>query len=118
MADVIRTPAPADGLDKWDWPTVRHIESFEPGTGVMKLDYGGRGGWVHLIRWWVRTPQWTANNPVHTPQDHPVGSSRGHAGSERWVGYGWVSAPPQGADMVEIVFSAPDGAIPKFWRTS
>lgn len=118
MSDTIVTPEPRPGQEKWDWPTVREIESFEPGTGLVKLDHGGRGGWIHMIRWWVRTPTWTPNAPVHAPQDHPVGASRGHAGSERFVGYGWRSAGPAGADKVEIVFSAPDGAKLKFWRTS
>lgn len=115
---LIRTPAPKDGQERWDWPTVRESLAFRPGSGVVKLDHGGRGGWVHAIIWWVRDPNWTPNIPRHFPQGHPVGASRGHAGSERFVGYGWESAPPAGADFVEIVFSAPDGAHLQFWRTS
>jgi hypothetical protein len=113
-----RTPEPAAGQERWDWPTTREFEAFRPGTGVVKLDHFGRGGWIHAIIWWVRDPNWNANAPIHFSQNHPVGASRGHAGSERFVGYGWESAGPAGADCVEVVFSAPDGAKLQFWRTS
>lgn len=111
------TPEPAPGQEKWDWPTIRIPFSFDPpggwgGNMIVKVDHGGRGGWIHALIWWVRrNGVWTANNPVHDPQAHPVGASRGHAGSERFVGYGWQSAPPAGADLLEIVTSAPDGVI-------
>lgn len=110
----VKTPEPAEGTPKRSWPTVRVPLPFEPGTGLLKVDHGGRGGWIHLGRWWVRNPRaWSANVPLHDPQDHPMGPN----GSERFVGYGWVTGPPNGADMIEIVLSAPDGAVIQWWRT-
>lgn len=115
----VKTPMPPTDDDgnittpKRTWPTVRVPVAFEPGTGFLKVDHQGRGGWIHLGRWWVRRRDWTPNTPFHDPQDHPVGPN----GSERFVGYGWRTAEPQGADMIEIVLSAPDGAVVQWWRT-
>lgn len=120
----IKTPMPPTDdkgnitTPKWEWPTVRIPLAFEPGTGVLKVDHGGRGGWIHLGRWWIRGRAWNPNSPVHDPKDHPMGASQGHAGSERFVGYGWRTGAPAGADMIEIVLSAPDGAVVQWWRTS
>jgi predicted chitinase len=108
----LKTPAPEQGTAKRLWPTVRVPFAFEPGTGLLKVDHGGAGGWIHLARWWVRGRGWTANVPVHDPKDHPLGAG----GSERFVGFGWVTAPPAGADMIELVLSAPDGVHIQFWR--
>lgn len=107
------TPEP-QALEKWDWPTIRIPFAFDPiggwgGKCILKVDHGGRGGWIHLARWWLRDAGWSANLPTHHWQDHPLGASRGHAGSERFVGFGWQTAPPVGADQIEIVTSAPDG---------
>ena len=57
-----------------------------------------------------------------TAAPRPDPASCAHApgariGSERFVGYGWETAGPTGADMIEIVLSAPDGAIVQYWRT-
>jgi len=115
----IKTPMPPTDdkgnitTPKRQWPTIRVPFAFEPGSGLLKVDHGGRGGWIHLARWWVRRRDWTANLPFHDPQDHPVGPS----GSERFVGFGWVTAPPGGADQIELVLSAPDGVHIQFWRT-
>ena len=95
------------------WPTLRVPLAFRPNSGLLKVDHCGRGGWIHLGRWWVRARDWTPNRPLHDPQDHPMGDG----GSERFVGYGWETAGPTGADMIEIVLSAPDGAIVQYWRT-
>lgn len=115
----ITTPMPPTDDDgtittpKHTWPTVRIPFAFEPGSGLLKVDHGGRGGWLHLGRWWVRRRDWSANTPFHDPQDHPVGPN----GSERFVGYGWVTGAPAGADMIELVLSAPDGVHIQWWRT-
>lgn len=111
---LIYTAQPPKDAAKWDWPTQRVPFAFDPAGGwggkvILKVDHGGRGGWIHLLRWWIRDPKWTPERPVHFAKDHPVGSSQGRAGSERFVGYGWQSAPPAGADQLEIVLSAPDG---------
>lgn len=112
----VKTPEPAPGTPKNQWPTERVILAFRPDSGVVKVDHGGRGGWIHLGRWWVRVPHWTANVPIHDPQDHP-GIRENDPGVERHVGYGWETAGPTGADMIEIVLSAPDGAVVQYWRT-
>lgn len=112
----VKTPEPAPGTPKNQWPTERVILAFRPDSGVVKVDHGGRGGWIHLGRWWVRRRDWNANQPFHDPQDHP-GIREKEPGVERFVGYGWETAGPTGADMIEIVLSAPDGAIVQYWRT-
>lgn len=112
-----QTPAPPEDTPKWEWPTIRipfAFDVYDPahswgGNMILKVDHGGNGGWIHLARWWVRVPDWTPNRPVHVWQDHPLGSAHGHAGSERFVGYGWQTSPPLKADMIELVLSAPDG---------
>ena len=115
----IKTPMPPTDEDgnittpKHTWPTVRIPFAFEPDSGLLKVDHGGRGGWIHLGRWWVRRRDWSANQPFHDPQDHPVGPN----GSERFVGYGWVTGAPAGADKIELVLSAPDGVHIQWWRT-
>lgn len=116
----VRTPMPPTDdqgnitTPKREWPTLRIPFAFEPGSGLLKVDHGGRGGWLHLARWWVRNPRsWTPNIPLHDPQDHPVGPN----GSERFVGFGWVTGPPNGADLIELVLSAPDGVHIQWWRT-
>ena len=109
----IRTPEPEAGTPKREWPTLRIPFAFEPGSGLLKVDHGGRGGWIHLGRWWVRRRDWSANLPFHDPQDHPVGPN----GSERFVGFGWVTGSPAGADKIELVLSAPDGVHIQWWRT-
>jgi predicted chitinase len=117
---VITTPAPAADSPKWEWPTVRVPVAFEPGNkGYLKVDHAGRGGWIHVARWWSRDPSWSANRPLHYLTDHALGAAQGHAGSERFTGYGWVVPPIDArADMIELVLSAPDGATVQFWRTS
>lgn len=111
---LIYTDQPAPAAAKWDWPTQRIPVAFDPAGGwggkvILKIDHGGRGGWLHLARWWIRDRAWTPERPVHFAQDHPLGASGGRAGSERFVGYGWQTAPPGGADLLELVLSAPDG---------
>ena len=99
---------------KWEWPTQRIPVGFDPPGGwggkvLLKVDHGGRGGWIYLLRWWIRAKDWTPERPLHYSQDHPVGASQGRAGSERFVGFGWQSLAPAGADLLEVVTSAPDG---------
>lgn len=111
---LIYTAHPPADVAKWDWPTQRIPFACDPAGGwggkvLLKVDHGGRGGWIHLLRWWIRDQAWPPERPVHVAQDHAVGASHGRAGSERFVGYGRQSAPPAGADQLEIVASAPDG---------
>lgn len=96
------------------WPTLRVPLGFRPNSGLLKVDHCGRGGWIHLGRWWVRARDWTPNRPLHDPQDHPMGDG----GSERFVGFGWETGAPAGADMIELVLSAPDGVHIQWWRTN
>lgn len=98
---------------KNQWPTVRVPMSFAPESGYLKVDHGGSGGWIHLARWWIRARNWSPNVPLHDPRDHPLGAK----GSERFVGFGWETPPPAGADMIELVLSAPHGVHIQWWRT-
>lgn len=107
----VYSPEPAPGVAKHDWPTRTVTFGFDPAGGwggqmVLHAEWGTRGGWIHGARWWVRDPnKWSANTPIHYPQDHPIGAN----GNERFIGYGWVTPPPAGADCIELTFSAPDG---------
>lgn len=90
--------------NQWARRTVTF--GFDPATTKdLRLHWGSRGGWLHQARWWVRTKDWSPNNPKHGPVDHSVGQG----GSERHIGYGWQPTPPPGADELEVTFSAPDG---------
>jgi predicted chitinase len=109
----VKSPEPTKDQPKREWPTIRVPLAFEPGTGLLKVDHCGRGGWIHLGRWWLRAKAWNPNVPLHDHQDHPVGPN----GSERFVGFGWVTGAPPAADMIEIVLSCPDGAVIQWWRT-
>lgn len=108
------SPEPKAGQAKFDWPRRRVSLPFDPINGwggkcVLLTSFGPRGGWLHLARWWIRDTGWTASRPLHHPFDHPLGTSGGKPGSERFIGYGWQTAPPVGADEIEVEFSAPDG---------
>lgn len=108
------SPEPKPGQAKYDWPRRRVSLPFDPINGwggkcVLLTSFGPRGGWLHLARWWIRDAGWTASKPLHHPFDHPLGTSQGKPGSERFIGYAWQTAPPVGADEIEIEFSAPDG---------
>lgn len=108
----VYSPEPADSKQaKQDWPTRTVTFGFDPvggwgGNMVVHAQWGSRGGWIHAAQWWVRDPhQWSPNTPIHYPVPHPIGAN----GSERWIGYGWITPPPAGADCLELTFSAPDG---------
>lgn len=107
-----RSPEPTEGQAKKDWPTILVPYAFDPiggwgGKCILKVDWFGRGGWLKAGQWWVRDPNWSANRPIHFDVQHPVGAG----GSERFVGYGWETAPPRGADSIQITCSAPDGVV-------
>lgn len=111
---LIVSPEPTDRkAPRSQWPTVRRSMGFDPiggwgGRMVIKAHFGGDGGWIHLLRWWVRDPNWSANAPKHFAVEHP-GAREADPGVERFVGYAWESAPPVGADELDFVIAAPDG---------
>ncbi|HEU0089586.1 MAG TPA: hypothetical protein VFQ77_18400 [Pseudonocardiaceae bacterium] len=104
--------APGMGSRKQDWPTQRVSFGFDPkggwgGRALVNLHFGFPGGWVHEAKWWVRggTGVGEVNRP-HTPVPLNFGSV---AGQERFGGLGWQLVPPDRADELEILFSAPGG---------
>lgn len=102
----VYSPEPTPGAAKNDWPRRTVTYGFVPeDVKALHLQWGSRGGWIHMARWWVRDPNWNPNVPKHYAKDHPIGSG----GSERFIGYGWIAGPPAGADCLELTFSAPDG---------
>jgi hypothetical protein len=106
----IRT-APAIGTRKQDWPVERISVGFDPRGGwggqvVLNLHFGAPGGWVHEAKWWVRPGAGVGevNKPhASVAVDFQV------AGQERFVGMGWQLYPPDRADELEVVLSAPGG---------
>lgn len=105
------TPEPAEGTAKIDWPRTRFVYGFDPiggwgGKCILRVNFGPRGGWLHLARWWIRLPDWTANNRSRMKVwDHPVGAQ----GTDFAIGADWETAPPARASSIELDLSAPDG---------
>lgn len=108
----IRTPA-GTGTRKQDWPTQRVHIGFNPPGGwggrmVLNLHFGFPGGWVHEAQWWVRQGTGItgfANRP-HNPVPLTFDAV---AGRERFGGLGWQLSPPERADELEVLISAPGG---------
>ena len=98
----VTTPA-GTGNRKQDWPTRRVSFGLEPGTGVVRLNFGFPGGWVHEAKWWV------ANQGTNKPHDPVPLNFSTTGGQERFGGMGWVITPPAKADEVELLLSAPGG---------
>lgn len=105
--------APATGTRKQDWRTERVSFGFDPPGGwggrvVLNLHFGFPGGWVHEAKWWVRggTGVGEVNKP-HTPV--PIDIGLGGFGQERNGGMGWQLGPPERADELEVLLSAPGG---------
>lgn len=104
--------APGAGTGKPQWPAERVSFGFDPAGGwggrvVLNLHFGFPGGWVHEATWWVRGSTGVGEvNLPHTPV--PVDFSR-VAGQERHGGMGWQLSPPDRADELEVVLSAPGG---------
>jgi CubicO group peptidase (beta-lactamase class C family) len=106
----VETAAPGAGTAKRDWPTRRVSLGFDPRGGwggqlAVKLHWGAPGGWVHEAKWWVRggTGVGIPNQP-HSPVAINVNGV-----AERYVGLGWELYPPERADELEVVISAPGG---------
>lgn len=105
------TPEPTEGTAKIDWPRTRFVYGFDPiggwgGKCILRVNFGPRGGWLHLARWWIRLPDWTANNRSRMKVwDHPVGAQ----GTDFAIGADWETAPPARASSIELDLSAPDG---------
>lgn len=103
----------ASGDDKTKWPVQRISFGFDPtggwgGRAVVNLHFGFPGGWVHEAKWWVRggTGVGEINKP-HSPV--PIDIGKGGFGQERNGGMGWQLGPPERADELEILLSAPGG---------
>lgn len=107
---IITPPGAAGG--KQQWPTQRISFGFDPkggwgGNVVLNLHFGFPGGWVHEAKWWVRSGAGVGEvNKAHSPV--PVNFSQ-VGGQERHGGLGWQLTPPERADELEILFSAPGG---------
>jgi hypothetical protein len=107
----ITTPTPTSGASKASWPTRRVSFGFDPINGwggrcVIKLHWSEPGGFVHQAIWWTRRPAGGVGVP-NAPHA-PVGISLGGQ-AERFVGLGWELAPPEYADELDLVISAPGG---------
>lgn len=107
----IETPDPADKQPKIEWPRKQFVYAFDPSGGwggkcVFRVNFGPRGGWLHLARWWIRLPDWTPNNRHRMKYwDHPIGAN----GTDFAIAADWETAPPVGASSIELNLSAPDG---------
>ncbi|HEX2298494.1 MAG TPA: hypothetical protein VHH34_08265 [Pseudonocardiaceae bacterium] len=105
--------APATGTNKQTWPTQRISFGFDPTGGwggrvVVNLHFGFPGGWVHEAKWWVRAGTGVGEvNKPHTPV--PIDIGLGGYGQERHGGLGWQLGPPERADELEVLLSAPGG---------
>jgi hypothetical protein len=104
--------APATGTDKPAWPARRISFGFDPPHGwggrvVLNLHFGAPGGWVHAATWWLRAGIGAGEpNTPHTPVAVTLAAD---GGAERHVGMGWQLRPPDRADELEVMLSAPGG---------
>lgn len=111
--EMYLTTAPGPGNDKSKWPNQRVSIGFDPkggwgGNVALNLHFGFPGGWVHEAKWWVRggTGVGEVNKP-HSPA--PIDIGKGGYGQERSGGMGLQLTPPDRADELEILLSAPGG---------
>lgn len=111
--EMYLTTAPGPGNDKSKWPNQRVSVGFDPkggwgGNVALNLHFGFPGGWVHEAKWWVRggTGVGEVNKP-HSPA--PIDIGKGGYGQDRNGGMGWQLTPPDRADELEILLSAPGG---------
>jgi hypothetical protein len=109
---LITTPLPLDGLPKQQWPAERISIGFDPSGGwrgrvVLKAHWSYPGGWIHEAKWWVRHPSANGLGSPNEPHDAvPIDFG---ADAERFVGLGLEISPPDRADELELVLSAPGG---------
>lgn len=107
----IHTPEPAPGAASRQWPRKRFYYGFDPtggwgGRGIIRVNFGPRGGVVHLARWWQRNPDWDENNRnrMHF-WDHPL-TPGGH---EFAIAEDWQMNLRTAASGIEFDLAAPDG---------
>jgi hypothetical protein len=109
---LITTPALPDVPAKHQWPAERISFGFDPPGGwggrcVIKLHWTFPGGWVHEAKWWVRHGDPGTVGIPNRPHDAVPIDLAGQ--QERYVGLGWELTPPERADELEVVISAPGG---------
>ncbi|BBG01535.1 MULTISPECIES: M15 family metallopeptidase [Pseudonocardia] len=108
----IQTAEPPVGVtDPRKWPRKRFYYGFDPtggwgGRGIIRVNFGPRGGCVHLARWWVRNADWNVNNRNRMHHwDHPL-TPGGHLFA---IAEDWQMDLRTRASGIEFDLAAPDG---------